>query len=136
MKGAALLYTNRVSEAIMALEVARVIDPKSPLVLGTLGYAYGRAGNTRMASEIERMLTATPARAGFGTALAKIKLSTGDTTAAMEHLERALRERDPLFAAEPLRSPVYAPLHRSERFGRIVQAAGLDRQRVTAPGCC
>ena len=136
MKGAALLYTNRVPEAVAALEVARVIDPQSPLVLGTLGYAYGRAGNTRMASEIERTLSATPSRAGFGTALAKVKLSTGDTAAAMEHLERALRNRDPLFAAEPLRSPVYAPLHRSERFGRIVQAAGLDRQRVTAPGCC
>ena len=136
MKGAALIYTNRMTEAVAALEVARVIDPQSPLVLGTLGYAYGRAGNTRMAAEIERLLAATPSRAGFGTALAKIKLSTGDTTAAMEHLERALRERDPLFAAEPLRSPVYAPLHRSERFGRIVQAAGLDRQRVTAPGCC
>src|SRR5687768_8973414 len=136
MKGAAFIYTNRVTEAVAALEVARVIDPQSPLVLGTLGYAYGRAGNTRMASEIERMLAATPSRAGFGTALAKVKLSTGDTTAAMEHLERALRDRDPLFAAEPLRSPVYAPLHRSERFGRIVQAAGLDRQRVTAPGCC
>jgi thioredoxin-like negative regulator of GroEL len=136
MKGAALLYTNRVTDAVTALEVARVIDPQSPLVLGTLGYAYGRAGNTRMASEIERTLSATPSRAGYGTALAKVKLSMGDTTAAMDHLERALRDRDPLFAAEPLRSPVYAPLHRSERFGRIVQAAGLDRKRVTAPGCC
>jgi TolB-like protein/tetratricopeptide (TPR) repeat protein len=136
MKGAALLYTNRISEAVAALEVARVIDPQSPLVLGTLGYAYGRAGNTRGAADIERTLTAMRNRAGVGTALAKIKLSTGDTTAAMDHLERALRDRDPLFSAEPLRSPLYAPLHRSERFGRIVQAAGLDRQRVTAPGCC
>ena len=141
MKGAALLYTKRISEAVAALEVARVIDPQSPLVLGTLGYAYGRAGNVRGAAEIERALTAMQNRAGrtspgIGTALAKIKLSTGDTTAAMDFLERALRSRDPLFAAEPLRSPVYAPLHRSERFGRIVQAAGLDRQRVTAPGCC
>ena len=136
MKGAALLYTNRISEAVAALEVARVIDPQSPLVLGTLGYAYGRAGNARGAGDIERTLTAMRNRAGVGTALAKIKLSTGDTTAAMDHLERALRDRDPLFSAEPLRSPIYAPLHRSERFGRIVQAAGLDRQRVTAPGCC
>jgi serine/threonine-protein kinase len=136
MKGAALLYTNRISDAVAALEVARVIDPQSTLVLGTLGYAYGRAGNTRGAAEIERTLTAMRNRAGVGTALAKIKLSVGDTTAAMDFLERALRDRDPLLAAEPLRSPVYAPLHRSERFGRIVQAAGLDRQRVTAPGCC
>ncbi len=75
-------------------------------------------------------------RPGVGTALAKIKLSAGDTAAAMDNLEQALRSRDPLFAAEPLRSPLYAPLHRSERFGRIVQAAGLDRRRVTAPGCC
>ena len=136
MKGAALLYTNRISEAVAALEVARVIDPQSTLVLGTLGYAYGRAGNSDGAAEIERSLTAMGNRPGAGTALAKVRLATGDTTAAMNSLEQALRSRDPLFAAEPLRSPVYAPLHRSERFGRIVQAAGLDRQRVTAPGCC
>ena len=136
MKGAVLLYTNRINDAVAALEVARVIDPQAALVLGTLGYAYGRAGNTRGAAEIERTLIAMKNRPGVGTALAKIKLSTGDTTAAMDHLESALRARDPLFAAEPLRSPVYAPLHRSERFGQIVQAAGLDRHRVTAPGCC
>ena len=136
MKGAAMLYTNRISEAVAALEVARVIDPQSSLVLGTLGYAYGRAGNTNGAADIERTLVAMKNRPGVGTALAKVKLSVGDTSAAMDYLESALRARDPLFAAEPLRSPVYAPLHRSERFGRIVQAAGLDRQRVTAPGCC
>jgi serine/threonine-protein kinase len=136
MKGAAFLYTNRISEAVAALEVARVIDPQSSLVLGTLGYAYGRAGNTNGLAEIERTLLAMKNRPGVGTALAKIKLSVGDTAAAMDYLEQALRSKDPLFAAEPLRSPVYAPLHRSERFGRIVQAAGLDRQRVTAPGCC
>ena len=50
--------------------------------------------------------------------------------------ERAVRERDTFFASEPLRSPIYVPLHRSARFARIVQVAGLDVQRVTAPGCC
>jgi len=136
MKGTALLYTNRVTEAIRALEIARVIDPASPLVLGTLGYAYGRAGDSRMAAELERQLASGPARAGIGMALAKIRLGAGDTAAALDLLERALRERDPLFAAEPMRSPLYVPLHRNERFARIVQAAGLDSRRVTGRGCC
>jgi serine/threonine-protein kinase len=134
MKGASLLYTNRDKEAISALEVGRVIDPKSPLILGTLGYAYGKTGDRQKAADMERQLNALPSKVGVATAMAKIRLSVGDTAAALDYLERALRERDPLFAAEPLRSPVYAPLHRSERFGRIVEAAGLDRQKVTAPG--
>jgi hypothetical protein len=89
-----------------------------------------------MAAETERQLASAPSRAGKGMALAKIRLSVGDTAAALDLFERAIRERDPLFAAEPMRSPIYVPLHRSERFARIVQAAGLDSRRVTAPGCC
>jgi Flp pilus assembly protein TadD len=136
MNGTALLYGNRVSEAVRELEVARVLDPASPLVLGALGYAYGRAGNREMVARLERQLAVGAARAGVSSALGKIKLGVGDTAAALDLLERALRERDPLFASEPLRSPIFAGVHASDRFGRIVQAAGLDRQRVTAPGCC
>jgi serine/threonine-protein kinase len=136
MHGTALLYGNRVNDAVRVLEVARVLDPASPLVLGALGYAYGRAGNRAMAARLERQLTAGPARAGASAALGKIRLGAGDTAAALDLLERALRDRDPLFASEPLRSPIFAALHGSERFARIVQAAGLDAQRVTAPGCC
>ena len=136
MRGTALLYADRVADAVAVLEVARVIEPGSPLVLGTLGYAYGRAGNRDMAMRIERQLAGRSSRAGAAGALGKIKLGLGDTAAALDLLERALRERDPFFASEPLRSPIYLPLHRSERFTRIVQAAGLDSRRVTAPGCC
>jgi serine/threonine-protein kinase len=136
IRGTVLLYANRVNEAVSALEVARVIDPAAPLVLGTLGYAYGRAGNGEMAARLERQLASGERRAGVAAALGKIRLGLGDTTAALDLFERALRERDPFFASEPLRSPIYAPLHRSDRFARIVQAAGLDVRRVTAPGCC
>jgi serine/threonine protein kinase/tetratricopeptide (TPR) repeat protein len=136
MRGTALLYANRVNEAIAVLEVARVLEPASPLVLGTLGYAYGRAGNREMATRIERQLTGRSSRVGVAGALAKVKLGAGDSAGALDQFERALRERDPFFASEPLRSPIYAPLHRSERFARVVQAAGLDSRRVTAPGCC
>lgn len=136
IRGTILLYANRVSDAIAELEVARVLDPSAPLVLGTLGYAYARAGRRDAASAIERELTAAEARAGSMGALGKIRLGLGDTTAALDLFERALRARDPFFASEPLRSPIYAPLHRSDRFIRIVQAAGLDGARVTAPGCC
>ena len=136
MRGAAMLYTNRVNEAIASLEVARVIDPTSTLVLGTLGYAYGRAGNREMATRIEQQLTSAQSKVGLPGALGKIKLGLGDTAAALDLFERALRERDPFFASEPLRTPIYVPLHRSERFARVVQAAGLNSRRVTAPGCC
>jgi serine/threonine-protein kinase len=135
IRATALLYANRVTDAIASLEVARVIDPEAPLVLGTLGYAYARGGNREMAARIERQLAGTN-RAGSAGALGKIKLGLGDTTAALDLFERAVRERDTFFASEPLRSPIYVPLHRSARFARIVQVAGLDVQRVTAPGCC
>ncbi len=136
LRGAAFLYTNRVDDAIAALEVARVIDPTSTLVLGTLGYAYGRAGNREMATRIEQQLSNSQSKVGQAGALAKIRLGLGDTAAALDLFERALRERDPFFASEPLRTPIYVPLHRSERFARVVQAAGLDSRRVVAPGCC
>jgi serine/threonine-protein kinase len=136
IRATALLYGNRVPEAVSALEVAKVLDPASPLVLGTLGYAYARAGNRAMAAEIERQLSADSARAGVAGALGKIRLGVGDTAAALNLFEKALRQRDTFISSEPLRSPIYAPLHRSERFARFVQAAGLDVRRVTAPGCC
>jgi tetratricopeptide (TPR) repeat protein len=136
IRATALLYANRVPDALRSLEVARVIDPSSPLVLGTLGYAQARAGNRAMVAELERELSRDGTRPGVAGALGKIKLGVGDTAAALDLFERALRERDTFIASEPLRSPIYAPLHRSERFARIVEAAGLDVRRVTAPGCC
>ena len=136
IRATALMYTNRLNEAVGALEVARILDPQSPLVLGSLGYAYGRTGNRQMAEQMERLLARDTSRAGAIGAIGKIRLGLGDTTAALDYFERALRLRDPFYASEPLRSPIYAPLHRSERFARIVQAAGLDSRRVTAPGCC
>jgi tetratricopeptide (TPR) repeat protein len=136
IRATALLYGNRVQDAVSALEVAKVIDPSSPLVLGTLGYAYGRAGNREMALQLERQLASDSMRSGAAGALGKIRLGIGDTAATLNRFERALRERDMFISSEPLRSPIYAPLHRNERFARIVQAAGLDVRRVTAPGCC
>jgi TolB-like protein/tRNA A-37 threonylcarbamoyl transferase component Bud32/Tfp pilus assembly protein PilF len=136
IRATALIYTNRLNEAVSALEVARILDPNSPLVLGTLGYAYGRSGNRQMAEQMERQVSRDTTRAGVIGAIGKIKLGMGDTTAALDYFERALRLRDPFYASEPLRSPIYAPLHRSARFARIVEAAGLDSRKVTAPGCC
>jgi serine/threonine-protein kinase len=136
IRATALIYSNRMSEAVSALEVARILDPESPLVLGTLGYAYGRTGNRAMAEQMERQLARDTSRVGVTGAIGKIRLGLGDTTAALDLFERALRDRDPFYASEPLRSPIYAPLHRSARFARIVQAAGLDAGRVTRPGCC
>ena len=136
MRATALLYRNRVPEAITELEVARVIDPASPLVLGALGFAYGRAGDRELASRVERQLSASKSRAGAAAAMGKIRLGMGDTAAALDLFERAVRDRDPLFASEPLRSPIFAAVHGSVRFERVVQAAGLDSRRVTAPGCC
>ena len=136
IRATAFLYSSRIPEALTELEVARVIDPSSPLVLGTLGYAYARAGNREGAAQVERQLSADPARVGVAGARGKIRLGLGDTTAALDLFERALRERDTFIASEPLRSPIFAPLHRNARFARIVQAAGLDVRQVTAPGCC
>jgi tetratricopeptide (TPR) repeat protein len=136
MRGTALLYGNRLREAIAELEVARVIDPASPLVSGALGFAYGRAGERALAARLEGQLSAGAARVGVAAAMGKIRLGMGDTTAALDLFERAVRERDPLFASEPLRSPIFAAIHGSARFERVVQAAGLDSRRVTAPGCC
>jgi hypothetical protein len=89
-----------------------------------------------MATRIEQQLSNAQSKVGLLGALGKIRLGLGDTAAALDLFERALRERDPFFASEPLRTPIYVPLHRSERFVRVVQAAGLDSRRVTAPGCC
>jgi hypothetical protein len=89
-----------------------------------------------MAEQLERQLSRDTSRVGVTGALGKIRLGLGDTTLALDLFERALRKRDPFYASEPLRSPIYAPLHRSARFARIVQAAGLDSRRVTATGCC
>jgi tetratricopeptide (TPR) repeat protein len=132
IRATALIYSNRMSEAVSALEVARILDPGSPLVLGTLGYAYGRSGNRAKADEMTQLLSRDTTRAGSLGALGKVRLGVGDTTAALDWFERALRDRDPLFASEPLRSPIYVPLHRNGRCARPWRRAGSPRRRTPA----
>ena len=135
MRGTALAYGNRWADAIRELEVARVLEPASPLVLGTLGYVHARAGNRDAVTALERALASADGRVGTRSAAAKIKLGLGDTVAALPLLELAVRDRDPLFASEPLASPVFDLVRRSERFRRVLDAAGLDGERLSRP-CC
>jgi TolB-like protein/tetratricopeptide (TPR) repeat protein len=127
MLGATRLYARQPREAVAPLEAAVKIDPESPSALGLLGFAYGASGDVDAARRTRARVEAMPAGPGTDVAIARIALSTGDTTTALDHLERAARARDPFFATESATSPVFSSLRESERYAELLRSIGLRR---------
>ena len=57
---------------------------------------------------------------------ALVALGAGDTTTALDFLERAARARDAIGFLAPLGFPAYDPIRGSARFAAVVRALGAD----------
>jgi serine/threonine-protein kinase len=125
MLGTTRLYARQPRTAIEPLERAVGIDPTSVSALGMLGYAYGAVGDTAEARRVRRRVEALPAGAGKEVAVARIALALGDTTEAITRLERASLAKDPFFATEYARSPIFAPLLANARYQALLRSIGL-----------
>ena len=125
MLGTTRLYAHQPRSAIEPLERAVGIDPTSVTALGMLGYAYAAVGDTTEARRVRKRVEALPAGSGTEVAVARIAMALGDTTQAMTRLERAAKAKDPFFATESARSPVFAPLLSSARYQALLKSIGL-----------
>jgi serine/threonine-protein kinase len=125
MLGGVHLYARRPAEAIAPLEAAVQMDPSSATALGLLGYAHAMLGNADAAHRMSVRVEALPPGPARDVALGRIALGQGDTTEAVSRLERAAQAKDPFFATESARSPIFAPLLANARYQALLRSIGL-----------
>jgi Flp pilus assembly protein TadD len=114
------LIQGRHAEALGALE--RIEMPV--LAAGLIGYAHarlGRAGEARLAIRA----LAQSGQPSLSYQIALIQMALGDVDATFQSLERACAEHDVGSIWLPV-DPIWDPVRRDERFGRLVQSMGLD----------
>ena len=123
--GSAHLLARRMPQAIQELEPAVALSGNSPFVQGMLGFAYAAAGQRQSAEALalELSRSATPDAIA---SLAVVQIALGDTTAALDNLERAARARASIFTVQPLGSAIFDPIRGSARFRTVLRLVGLD----------
>ena len=123
--GSAHLLARRMPQAIQELEPALALSGNSPFVQGMLGYAYAGAGQRQSAEALAMELS----RSGTPDAIASlavVQIALGDTTGALDNLERAARARASIFTVQPLGSAIFDPVRGSARFRTVLRVVGLE----------
>ncbi len=123
--GAVYLYTARPFDAVFTLAGAVELEPDNPQIQGLLGYSYAALGQRDRAETVLRQLAANGRRTGNVSAMARVHLALGHPVEAIALLERAAEERDPLFASEPLLTPIFEPIRQHPRFRALLAKIGL-----------
>jgi tetratricopeptide (TPR) repeat protein len=124
--GMAYEQAGRYAEGVAAAERALALDQGSLLYLTSVGRAYARAGRLRDArTTLARLADASRTRHVSAYHLAALHVALGDTTAALESLERALAEREPWFGYLNV-DPRFEPLRTQPRFRALVERMGAD----------
>ena len=94
--GMAYEQTGRHAEGVSEAQQALALDPGSLLYLTSLGHAYARAGRVQEArATLTRLAEASRTRHVSAYHVATIHSALGDTTAALDWLDRALAEQSP-----------------------------------------
>jgi serine/threonine-protein kinase len=123
--GSTHLLARRMPQAIQELEPALALSRNSPFVQGMLGYAYAGAGQRQSAEALALDLS----RSGTPDAIASlavVQIALGDTTGALDNLERAARARASIFTVQPLGSAIFDPVRGSARFRTVLRVVGLE----------
>jgi serine/threonine-protein kinase len=117
--------TGRFADGIAEAERALALDDGNLLYLASLGHAYARAGRPRDARAILlRLDRASATRYVSAYDIAVIHAALGDTSRALEWLERALSEQSPWIGYLPV-DPRVDALRGSPRFTGVLRKAGL-----------
>jgi tetratricopeptide (TPR) repeat protein len=118
--GMAYEETGRYDDGVAEAERALALNPGSLLYLASVGHAYARAHRVREArATLGRLAAASRTRHVSAYHVAAIHVALGDTSAALDWLERALAERSPWIGYLEV-DPRVAPLRSHPRFKRLV----------------
>jgi serine/threonine-protein kinase len=119
----------------LAMYAAGNIDSARKLVKGAvpspqgspwMGYLIGATGNREGAAAYIRQLEAEQGRNSFANmAVAWTYLGLGDTTRALDAMERAAKVREPVLPI-PFGMPFYNGVRHSARFAAVIRDFGLD----------
>ena len=123
--GSAHLLARRMPQAIQELEPALALSGDSPFVQGMLGYAYAGAGQRQSAEALALDLSRNGTPDAIAS-LAVVQIALGDTSGALDNLERAARARASIFTVQPLGSAIFDPVRGSARFRTVLRIVGLD----------
>ena len=115
---------------IAAAAERRVVrEPHTSLWIGFVRAATGdRAGAAALITDLEHE---RGRNVHAETAIAWTYLGAGDTTRALDALERAARAREPLAFVAPFGHPAYDGVRQSARFAAVMRAFGVDGSRFT-----
>jgi serine/threonine-protein kinase len=96
VRGRALLLAHRYPEAVRSFERDVELSGQSAVDRALMGYAYFKAGRRREGQRVLDELESRAAR-GYvsGTSIGILQAGLGDTTRALQWMERAAGERDP-----------------------------------------
>ena len=116
-----------------ALRFARTAIP-TPTTTPWIVWALAGGGEQAAAADLVRDVLAKRDRHGSANVTAMFAaLGARDTTAALEALEAAVRERDALGFMAPFGLPAYDPIRGSARFAAAVRAFGADPAAFARP---
>ena len=102
----------------------------SPWIGWVLGATRDRTGAATLIREVEAQGRRNVVAA---VTIASVALGAGDTTSALDALERAARDGEALGFMAPFGLPMYDPVRGSARFSAIVRAFGADPAVFTKP---
>ncbi len=108
------------------------VQSSANISYGIRAYVLARAGAE---AEAKALVQHIMARGGTGwfdqINLHLYYLGIGDTTRALDAMEKAVQRGEPLAAFEPLSQPMYDPVRASPRFAQLLHDVGLDSVAMT-----
>jgi DNA-binding SARP family transcriptional activator len=116
------------ARAVDAQRRALTLSANSPVMSAALGYAYGAAGDRRLARRTLLELPRLAGRVSVAYEQAVVETALGEQDAALDHLTEAYRQRSAWLAYVAV-DPRLRPLAGHPRFESLLVAVGLDDVR-------
>ena len=123
-RGVSLIGMNRCEEALPELQLFHSMADNS-LSLGALGYGLARAGHEEQArSTLTALLDLREREFVCVDTIAAVYLGLGDTSTALDWLERVVEKRPPGRVELPV-NPIWDDLRDEPRFRALIEQLGL-----------